>query len=385
MIPELPDRKALFDRCRRLVVKVGSALLTASRGLNLVMVHRLSDQIAELQGRGCHVVIVSSGAVASGAKKVGLSERPRTIPHKQAAAAVGQSVLMQAWEEAFNKYDLLVAQLLLTSEGLVHRHRYLNARNTLETLLDWKIIPVINENDTVVVDEIKFGDNDQLSAAIAGLIGADLVINLTDTEGLYDCDPRTNPSANLIPVVHRIDRKLSACATPISGAVGTGGMLSKVNAAKKCLALGIPMIIAPGRERDILLKLFEGAPLGTLFLPRRRIYHGKKIWLANLRKPSGELVLDEGAVVALRRGGKSLLPIGIREVRGNFGIGSPVRCLDEAGNTVGMGLSNYQSVEIDRIRGHRSEDIESIIGYKHSDEVIHRNNFVLAEESSETD
>jgi glutamate 5-kinase len=349
------------------------------------MIHRLSDQIAELRERDPErqIVIVSSGAVASGVRKIGLSERPRTIPHKQAAAAVGQGALMEAWEGAFEKYELLVAQVLLTSEDLAHRHRYLNARNTLVTLLDWGILPIINENDTVVVEEIKFGDNDQLSALIAALIGADLLINLTDTRGLYDCDPRLNPAACLIPVVQRIDSKLLACATPQPGAVGTGGMLSKINAARKCLASGIPMVIAPGKERDILLRLFEGENLGTLFLPRGRIYHGKKLWLANLPKPSGDLVIDGGAVHALLKSGKSLLPIGIRSVQGAFGVGAPVRCLDEEGNTVGIGLTNYKSAEIDRIKGRHSEAIESIIGYKHSDEVIHRNNFVLADEAIE--
>jgi len=376
---ELSDRKSFFSRCRRLVIKVGSAVLTGPRGLNRVMVHRLSDQIAELRERDHErqIVIVSSGAVASGVRKIGLTERPRTIPHKQAAAAVGQGVLMEAWEAAFEKYELFVAQLLLTSEDLANRHRYLNARNTLETLLDWRILPIINENDTVVVEEIKFGDNDQLSALIAALVGADLVINLTDTEGLYDCDPRLYPTACLIPVVQRIDSKLLACATPQPGAVGTGGMLSKINAARKCLASGIPMIIAPGKERDILLRVFEGESLGTLFLPRRRLYHGKKIWLANLPKPSGDVVIDAGAVKALQQSGKSLLPIGIRTVRGAFGVGAPVRCLDEEGNIVGIGLSNYKSGEIEQIKGRHSEEIESIIGYKHSDEVIHRNNFVL--------
>jgi glutamate 5-kinase len=378
-------RKALFSRCRRIVIKVGSAVLTGPRGLNRVMIHRLSDQIAELRERqpDSEIVIVSSGAVASGLRKVGLTERPRTIPQKQATAAVGQGVLMEAWEAAFDKYELLVAQILLTSEDLAHRHRYLNARNTLETLLDWRILPIINENDTVVVEEIKFGDNDQLSVMIAGLIGADLVVTLTDTEGLYDCDPRLNASACLIPIVRRVDAKLLACATPASGEVGTGGMLSKITAARKCLASGIPMIIAPGKERDVLLRVFDGEILGTLFLPRRRVYQGRKLWLANLPKPAGDLILDAGAVAALQKGGKSLLPIGIREVVGAFGVGAPVRCLDGGKKVIGIGLSNYKSNEIEQIKGHHSEEIERIIGYKHSDEVIHRNNFVLAGEAVE--
>ncbi len=382
MTPGFPDRKEFFARCRRLVVKVGSGVLTTERGLNRVMIHRLSDQVAELRVRDKErkIIIVSSGAVASGVRKIGLKERPRTIPHKQASAAVGQGVLMEAWEQAFDKYDLLVAQVLMTSEDLAHRHRYLNARNTLETLLDWGILPIINENDTVVVEEIKFGDNDQLSALIAGLIGADLVVNLTDTEGLYDCDPRENASARLIPVLHKVDARIVQCAAPRPGAVGTGGMLSKINAARKCLASGIPMIIAPGRERDVLLRLMDGEDLGTAFLPRGRVYQGKKIWLANLPKPSGDLVLDEGAVNALARRGKSLLPIGVVAVRGNFGVGSPVRCVDQAGTVVGVGLTNYKAAEIELIKGRHSEEIATLIGFKPYDEVIHRNNFVLAEE-----
>lgn len=377
MLQDSVERKAIFDRCRRLIIKVGSAVLTGPRGLNLVMIHRLSDQISELKEEGLEIVIVTSGAVASGVRKVGLTERPRTIPQKQAAAAVGQGFLMEAWEGAFNKYELLVAQILLTTEDLAHRHRYLNARNTLETLLDWGILPIINENDTVVVEEIKFGDNDRLSAMIAGLIGADLVINLTDTEGLYECDPRVDASASLIPIVHGVDAKLLACAGSAPGSVGTGGMLTKINAAKKCLASGIPMIIAPGKERDVILRLFNGEMLGTLFVPQKRIYQGKKLWLANLPKPAGDIILDKGAVRALKEHGKSLLPIGIAKVRGSFGVGAPVRCLDEAEDIVGIGLSNYKSTEIELIKGHHTEDIENIIGYKHSDEVIHRNNFVL--------
>lgn len=385
MSKDFLDRKSILERCRRLVVKVGSAVLTGPRGLNLVMIHRLSDQLAELREKGLEIAIVSSGAVASGMRKVGLAERPRTIPHKQAAAAVGQGVLMEAWEGAFAKYELPVAQILLTSEDLAHRHRYLNARNTLETLLDWGILPIINENDTVVVEEIKFGDNDQLSAMIAGLIGADLVLNLTDTHGLYDCDPRSDVSARLIPIVHQIDSKLMACAGSSSGAVGTGGMTTKIHAAKKCLALGIPMIIAPGKERDVILRLFSGEQIGTLFVPRKRIYQGKKIWLANLPKPAGDIVLDKGAVRAIMAHGKSLLPIGIAAVRGNFGVGAPVRCLDEEGEIVGIGLCNYKSSEIEQIKGHRSDEIEGLIGYKHSDEVIHRNNFVLIRDEEEVE
>lgn len=380
MLMQKPQERAeLFGRCRRALIKVGSAVLTGPRGLNRVMVHRLSDQIAGLRERDpkIEVVVVSSGAIVSGVRKMGMTERPRTIPHKQAVAAVGQGALMEAWGEAFDKHDLLVAQLLLTGEDLANRHRYLNARNTLETLLSWGVVPVVNENDTVVVEEIKFGDNDNLSALIAGLVCADLVINLTDIDGLYDCDPRHNPSAKLISTVTRVDAKLLACATPRPGSVGTGGMLSKVNAARKCLASGIPMIIAAGKEKDVLPRLFDGEELGTLFIPRERAYSGKKVWLANLPKPAGDLTIDDGAVTALIKRGRSLLPIGVREVRGSFGVGAPVRCMDKEGRVIGIGLTNYKSLEIENIKGRHSEEIEKLLGYKHSDDVIHRDNFVL--------
>ncbi|MDR3557246.1 MAG: glutamate 5-kinase [Syntrophobacteraceae bacterium] len=378
-------RTELFSRCRRVVIKVGSATVTGAKGLDRAMIHRLSDQIAELRGRTprIDILVVSSGAIASGMYRMGLAERPRSIPHKQAVAAVGQGALMEAWEGAFDKYDLLVAQVLLTSEDLANRRRYLNARNTLETLLSWGITPIINENDTVVVEEIKFGDNDHLSALIAGLVGADLVVNLTDIDGLYDCNPRRNPSARLIPVVNRVDRTLLACAAPEPGSVGTGGMLSKVNAARKCLALGIPMIIAPGKQRDVILRLFAGEELGTMFVPKQRSWSGKKVWLANLPKPAGEITLDDGAVTALLEQGRSLLPIGIRQVKGVFGIGAPVRCIDREGNVIGIGLTNYKSTEIENIKGRHSDEIEALIGYKHSDEVINRDNFVLTSEAAQ--
>jgi glutamate 5-kinase len=351
------------------------------------MIHRLSDQIAELRNEGREILVVSSGAIASGMRKLGFSEKPRSIPHKQATAAVGQSFLMQAWEEAFDKHEILVAQVLLTGEDLGHRQRYLNARNTLETLIEWGIVPIINENDTVAVEEIKFGDNDQLAVLIGGLVGADLIVILTDIAGLYDHDPKTYPSAQLITEVHKVDRRVLSCASSQTSSTGTGGMVSKLLAAKKSLAIGIPLIIAPGRERDVLLRLVRGECLGTLFVPERRFYQGRKVWLANVPHPSGDLVLDDGAVDAIVHKGKSLLPAGILEVRGTFGMGAPVRCVDTAGRVIAIGLSNYKSSEIEKIKGCHTSEIESILGYKHSDEVIHRNNLALVfeEEFSEAE
>lgn len=374
-IPE--ERKKLFDRCRRIVVKIGSAVLTGEKGLDRVMIHRIGDQIAELRSEGREVVVVSSGAIASGMKKLGLTEKPKSIPYKQATAAVGQSFLMQAWEEAFDKHDILVAQVLLTGDDLGHRQRYLNARNTLETLIEWNIVPIINENDTVAVEEIKFGDNDQLAVLIGGLIGADLVVILTDTEGLYDHDPRESPSAKLITEIHKVDRRVLACASSQTSSTGTGGMLSKLLAARKSLAIGVPLVIAPGRERDVLLRLTKGECLGTLFVPDRRLYQGRKVWLAHVPHPAGDLVLDDGAVDAITHKGKSLLPAGILEVHGTFGMGAPVRCLDISGKVIAIGLSNYKSSEIEKIKGRHTSEIEAVLGYRHSDEVIHRNNLAL--------
>lgn len=374
------DRKKLLYGCKRIVVKVGSAVLTGQKGLNRIIIHRLSDQIAELRDQGREILIVSSGAIASGTKKLGLSQKPKTIPMKQAAAALGQSFLMQAWEEAFDKFDILVAQILLTSGDLTDRKRYVNAKNTLETLIEWGIIPIINENDTVAVDELKFGDNDQLSVLIAGLVGADLIINLTQTQGLYTCDPSTNSDARLISTVHCVDNSLLSCASQQTSSVGTGGMVSKLLAARKALSIGIPMVIACGHERDILLRLFSGELLGTLFVPHGKMYQGKKIWLAHLPRSQGDLVLDKGAVKAILQGGKSLLPVGIKEVRGTFDEGAPVQCLDEEGRVVAIGLTNYGSQEIERIKGHHTSDIEEILGHMHSKEVIHRDNLAIVME-----
>jgi len=377
------QRREIFQTCRRVVVKIGSAVLTSPRGLNRVMVHRLGDQIAELHGQGVKVVVVSSGAISSGMKKLGLNERPKSIPYKQATAALGQSFLMQAWEEAFDKHDLLAAQILLTAEDLADRKRYLNARNTLETLLEWKVIPIVNENDTVAVEEIKFGDNDQLAVLIAGLVGADIIVNLTDIEGLYDSDPRVSPSARLISTVEKIDSRVLACASNECTAFGTGGMISKLMAAKKAMSIGVPMIIASGRERDVLLRLFLGADIGTLFLPKGRVYSGKKVWLAHLPHPAGDLVIDDGAVKAIVAKGKSLLPVGIKEVRGNFDEGAPVRCLDEKGKVIAIGLTNYRSGDIEKIKGRHTTEIDKVLGHKHFDEVIHRNNLALLVEQEQ--
>jgi len=363
---------------RRLVVKVGSALITGPHGLDPSSLHRLAAEMAELRAEGREVVLVSSGAVASGVARMGLAGRPTTIPAKQAAAAVGQPLLMRAWEAAFSAHGLTVAQVLLTASDLTDRARFLNARHTLETLLRWRVLPVVNENDTVAVEELTFGDNDHLSVLIATLVGADLLVLLSDVEALYDRDPRTHPDARPIRHVERIDRDLVARAGAGPGEVGTGGMRSKLLAAEKALAAGIPMLLLPGRRPGVLRAALAGEAVGTLFWSGRRRYTGRKLWLYQLPKPVGELVLDAGAARALREEGASLLPAGIRAVRGSFGVGDPVRCLDPEGRLVGVGLVNYSAPEIERIKGARTREIESRLGYRHSDEVIHRDHFVLS-------
>jgi glutamate 5-kinase len=373
------ERKQVMDRVQRVVIKVGSSVLTGTNGLDLGVINRLCDEVSMLKEQGRQVVIVSSGAIASGVYKIGLHETPRTIPQKQAAAAVGQGSLIQAYEDAFGNYSQKVAQVLLTSDDLTHRGRYLNARHTLQTLLGWDIIPIVNENDTVVVEEIKFGDNDNLSALIAQLTEADLLVMLTDMDGLYDSDPRQNEGARVIPLVNRIDAKVEAYAGDQPGELGTGGMTSKLLAAKKATAGGIPMVIGNGKRRYILKLIFDGEQVGTLFMPSSRRLSGKKQWIAHTLKASGELILDGGATEALRNRGKSLLSTGIVAVRGKFAVGAAVRCLSSEDAEIGIGLVNYSAAEIEKIKGVRSHHIEKILGYRHSDEVIHRDNFVVSQ------
>lgn len=265
-----PHRRDLFARTRRVIIKLGSAVLTGPDGLDRVNIHRISDQIAELRTLEMTCIVVSSGAIAAGWKRLGHPQRPQLMPHKQATAAVGQSQLMRAWEEGIGKHNLNVAQILLTAEDFSDRQRYLNARHTLETLLDWGVVPIINENDTVATEEIKFGDNDQLAALLAGLITADLVVLLTDIDGLYNQNPHTHPQAERIPLIEGIDPSLFSLIDSATNTVGTGGMRSKLMAAQKSNEAGIPLLIGPGRQRDILLRLYHGESWGTLFLPKQQ-------------------------------------------------------------------------------------------------------------------
>lgn len=370
-------RANFFHNARRIVVKVGSGVLTADSGLNLAIIETLSRQINQLTADGREVLLVSSGAMAAGMKKIGLTRRPDEIPKRQAIAAVGQSGLMMAYEQAFVQYDRKVAQVLLTGEDLNNRIRYLNARNTLHTLLAWKIIPVINENDTVAVAEIKFGDNDHLSAMIALLMDADILINLTDIGGLYTADPGKDPAARLIPEVLRITKAIEKLAGGIPGVLGTGGMLTKIKAARKVTGAGIPMVIGPGLEDDVLLKLFSGKPVGTFFAPAEIRLSRRKCWIGYTLKPKGTIVIDDGAADAILAKGKSLLPGGITDVSGDFGEGAPVELRDGRDVSLAIGLVNYSAADIRRIMGCNTSAIRDRLGHKSYDEVIHRNNLTV--------
>lgn len=354
-------------------------MLTARNSLNTRAIESISRQICTLIDKGVEVLLVSSGAMAVGLRKMGLQRRPDQIPQRQAISALGQSGMINAYEKAFGRCDKKVAQILLTSEDLNNRERYLNARNAFSALLDWKVVPIINENDTVMVDEIALGDNDNLSAMIALLMDADFLINLTDIDGLYDMDPRTHPDARLIPRVERFKKEIEQYASDIPGALGKGGMLSKIRAAKKLTSAGVPMIITQGQKENVLLKLFAGEHHGTYFVPNAKKMARRKCWIAYTLIPKGILLLDDGAVKAVVEHGKSLLPSGIIEVNGSFGVGAAVSFADEDGQMLGIGLVNYSDADIRAIKGLKSSRIESKLGSKPYDEVIHRDNLVVTE------
>lgn len=369
--------KTPIERISRAVVKVGSNVLTAQSGLNLDAIASITHQICQLLERGIEIILVSSGAMASGMKKMGLAKRPEAIPKRQAIAAVGQAGLIQEWEAAFARFDRKVAQILLTSDDLTSRKRYLNARNTLNTLLAWQVVPIINENDTIMIEEIKLGDNDNLAAMIALLLDADIFINLTDIDGLYDKDPRIHPDARLIPEVTTFGRDIEKYAGEIPGALGTGGMLSKIKAARKVTMSGIPMVIAKGHRPDVLLRIVDGEATGTFFAARRQKLNRRKCWIGYTLQTKGTLTVDTGAARALLANGKSLLPSGIVKVTGQFPVGAAVAILDQASQPIGSGLVNYSANEIRIIMGLKSHEIKARLGQKTYDEVIHRDNLVI--------
>ena len=372
-----PARRAL-PKVKRLVVKVGSGLISApGQGLLPDRIGALADELAALAKDGREVVVVSSGAIASGMARLGLTQRPRSIPEKQAAAAVGQSALMWHYEQAFARHGIRVAQVLVTQEDISARPRYLNARNTLQVLLRFRVVPVVNENDTVAVEEIKVGDNDNLAALVAALIDADLLVILTDVDGLYTGDPRVDPEARRLETVDAVTEEIERLVWDADGQISVGGMSTKLEAARKVTSSGIPMVIASGRVPGTLRRVLRGEPLGTYFVPRGDRLAGRKRWIAFAVPPQGRLTVDAGARSALVERGKSLLPSGVVEVEGEFHAGEVVSLSAADGKEFARGLTNYDAAELRKIQGAKTKDIEERLGYKSFDEVIHRDNLVL--------
>ena len=401
-------RQTLFDKARRVVVKVGSAILTAEDGMDYDVIQNLAREISFLHNSGREVILVTSGAVAAGRKKLDFSDKPAwsgqagrsskpdenptgakqpatarfsdrnlSIKEKQALAAIGQSCLMHLYDEAFDNHGKKIAQILLTHSDLSSRSRYLNVRNTILTLFKLGVIPVVNENDTVSTEELKFSDNDNLGALVANLIEADMFICLTDVDALYDADPQQDSAAKPVYTVSEITPEIEAMAGNSKSALGTGGMRSKINAVKMVAAGGGSSFIGPGKKRDILQHLFSGEMVGTFFLPQQEKMQSRKRWIAYVLKPKGTLVLDKGACAAVSENGKSLLPSGVVGLVGEFEIGDSVVCVDEDGKKIAVGLVNYASGDLFRIKGLRTDKIEQVLGYKDVDEIMHRDNLVV--------
>ena len=369
------DRLLLTD-ARRWVIKVGSALLTNDgRGLDASVVKMLADQLVALRSRGRDVVLVSSGAIVAGLARLNLTERPREVHLSQAAAAVGQSALVRAYEEYLSPHSVTTAQILLSHADVRARDRYLNARSTLSTLLAMNVLPIVNENDTVVTDEIRLGDNDTLAALVANLVDADALLILTDQDGLMDSDPRHAVDAQLIQTADVHDSALDAMAGEGS-ALGRGGMATKLSAARLAARSGTATIIANGRQPDVIAQIAAGVPLGTFLQTHRRPQSARKQWLASLLHAQGKLVLDDGAVRGISDQGRSLLPIGVVSVSGDFQRGDLVSCVDSAGRERARGLVNYSSEEARALAGKSSADIELLLGYRGEEELIHRDNLV---------
>ncbi|WP_066961749.1 glutamate 5-kinase [Microbulbifer sp. Q7] len=363
---------------KRWVIKIGSALLTDNgRGVNRAAIYNWAGQISALRRQGIEVVLVSSGAVAAGMDRLGWRRRPESMHQLQAAAAVGQSHLVQVYEHAFGQYDIRTAQILLDHDDLSNRTRYLNARSTLRTLLSLGAVPVINENDTVVTDEIRFGDNDTLGALVANLVEADVLLILTDADGLFTADPRDNPAAELVREAVATDPRLAAMAGDSRSGLGRGGMATKVRAAQLAARSGARTVIVGGTNESVIERVVAGEDLGTLLLPEADPLTARKRWLAGQLQVRGRLRLDAGAERALREQGKSLLPVGVVAAEGRFHRGELVSCVNEAGEEVARGLVNYDSGEAQKICGQPSERIVELLGYRDGDELIHRDNLIL--------
>jgi glutamate 5-kinase len=375
---KLSEFKSLVADAKVIVVKVGSSLVTNDgNGLDQAAIAGWAAQIAALAQQGKQIVLVSSGAVAEGMQRLGWKKRPTAVNELQAAAAVGQMGLVQMYESCFSQHHLRTAQVLLTHDDLADRKRYLNARSTLRTLLDMKVIPIINENDTVVTDEIRFGDNDTLGSLVANLIEADTLVILTDQQGLYTADPRRNTDATFVHHATAGDAALEEMAGGAGSSVGTGGMLTKILAAKRAARSGAHTVIASGREKDVLVRLSAGEAIGTHLEATQMKTAARKQWLADHLRTTGKLVLDAGAVKVLKLEGKSLLPIGVTAVAGYFERGDVVACVDADGKEVARGLINYSASESARIMRKSSSEIEAILGYVDESELIHRDNLIL--------
>jgi glutamate 5-kinase len=377
-ISDLQIRKVIFEKSKRIIVKVGSAVLTSGSSMNYDVIDNIAKEISYLHNSGREVILVSSGAVAAGKKKLAFNGgKDISLQEKQALAAIGQSHLMHIYDSAFAKYNKNIAQALLTHADLAHRDRYINFKNTIFTLLKMGVIPIINENDTVATEELQFGDNDNLGALVTNLMEGDMFICLTDIDCLYSANPLSNPDAIPVHTVAEVTPEIEQMAGHSKSALGTGGMKSKIAAAKKVTNGGGVAIIGPGRMAGILHELFSGKLVGTFFLPQRKKLHGRKQWIAFVLKPKGILGLDSGAVKAISSYGRSLLPSGILSVQGTFNAGDSVQCLDDKGVVVAVGTVNYRSEDIVRIKGANSCCIEQMLGYKDSDVVIHRDNLVV--------
>jgi len=373
-VEQVVTRKDL-QKCQRIVVKVGTSTLTYANGkLNLNRMERLVRELADLHNAGKEVILVSSGAIGVGAERMGIKAAPRTIPEKQALAAIGQGALLHMYEKLFAEYSKIVAQVLLTRDDFTERMRYLNATNALLAILAMQVIPIINENDTVVVEEIKFGDNDTLSALVAGITDADLLIILSDVDGLCDSDPRLNSAAVLQNEVMEITAEMENSAGTKGSSFSSGGMATKLKAAGMCMATGVPMVIANNNLENVIRKIVNGKDIGTLFVPREEKMQARKRWIAFGSVTHGKLTIDEGALTALVKRGKSLLPSGIIKVEEDFDRGEVVSVITADGHEIARGMVNYSADEIKLIAGHKSADIGKILAAKDYDEVIHRNN-----------
>lgn len=374
-------RSQIIGRVRRAVVKLGSYVLTTPTWkLDRKVFNDITASIAHLHGGGVEFIIVTSGAVATGMGKLGFTERPRVLSEEQAAAAVGQIGLMGLYERLFARHGIHVGQMLLTHGDMRDRKRFLNARRTLESLLQFGVVPIINENDTVVVDEIKFGDNDYLSSLVTNVAQADLLIILTDIDGVYDKDPHRETDARLIPLIENIDAGVEQLAGAAHSTISRGGMASKIKAAKTAAHFGIPTIIANGKRTGVLREIFSAQQTGTLILPEQNKLTSRKHWIAFILKPQGVIQVDNGAAAAMRDKGKSLLPGGITAVRGDFGPGEAVICCDAAGAEFARGLTAYGSAEIEKIKGLKTSQIQRVLGRVGSPEVIHRDDLVVLKE-----